>query len=626
VRDGTLTVKALLPDAFVPTVSAALERARSEEVERRLRAADATLWAPAGTREVADRLGWLTIAERMLPQMPQLTALAEELVAEGVHDVVVLGMGGSSLAPEVIRRAFGALRAGREGHAAAASAETADGERHAAAVSAGAAGAETGAAPRLHVLDSTDAAAVRALESAVELERTLFLVSSKSGGTIEPLSMFAHFWSRVPEGDRFAAITDPGTGLDRLAAERRFRRVFHGDPEIGGRYSALSPFGIVPAVLGGADANALLQGSKAAWETPIAIGRQPAGGRAFDGRGVGEPTDAPAWLWLGVALSALANEGRDKLSIVTPASLDGLGLWLEQLFAESTGKHGRGVLPVAQEPLLRPEAYGEDRVFLVLTDPASLDPDAELALSQLSQAGHPLIAIPTQGAHDLGRIFMLAELCVSVAGWGLSINPFDQPNVQEAKDATAKVLAEIEARSAPAPPPEATEEELRDLIGDASPPSYVALMGYMKPSREVDAAIGALRAAIMAATRASTTFGYGPRFLHSTGQFHKGGPPTGRFLQLLHDSGPDVAVPGRAYTFTALKHAQADGDLQTLRAHRLPAARLTLRADDDPSAALHALAAQIGQWAQQTGQPAAQTGQRAQPIGQRAPQIRDRAL
>ncbi len=549
MRDGPPTVKALLPDALLPAVSSQLERARCEDVERRLREGDATLWAPAGTPEVADRLGWLTIAQRTLPQLQELSAFAEELVAEGARDVVVLGMGGSSLAPEVIRRAFARLR-----------------DR---------------AKPTLHVLDSTDAAAVRKLEQTIDPQRTLFLVSSKSGGTIEPLSLFAHFWSVADSGDRFAAITDPGSGLERLAGEHGFRRVFHGDPNIGGRYSALSSFGIVPAALSGADAKALLTGAAAAWETEIDAGEHP------------------AWLWLGVALSAIALQGRDKLTIIAPASLDGLGLWLEQLFAESTGKHGTGILPVADEPLLGPESYGPDRVFLVLTDPASPDPDAELALSQLAQAGHPLIAIPTQGAHDLGRIFMLAELCVAAAGWGLAINPFDQPNVQEAKDATAKVLAEMRSPPAPrasAPAPDATEQELRELIGAATPPSYVALMGYMQPSSEVDLAVRELRAAIMASTNATTTFGYGPRFLHSTGQFHKGGPPRGRFLQLLHDDGPDVPIPGRAYTFTALKHAQADGDLQTLHAHGLPDARLTLRGDD-PVAALRALAAQVEQWA-----------------------------
>lgn len=552
MSDGKLTVQALLPGNLSSPVSSVLERAHEQEIERRVRAADATVWAPAGTPEVANRLGWLTIAERMDADLGELIAFADELAGDGTKHVVVLGMGGSSLAPEVIRRTFGGLTL-EEGH--------------------------DPAKPRLHVLDSTNAAAVAAIDRAIDPRHTLFLVSSKSGGTIEPLSMFAHYWESLGEGRRFAAITDPGSGLERLAGEHGFRRVFHGDPNIGGRYSALSPFGIVPAALTGADAGALLQGSRAAWETRIQVNGE-------------EVPQTPAWVWLGVALSALAKQGRDKLTLIVPPSLDGLGLWLEQLFAESTGKHGTGILPVAEEPLLAPESYGTDRVFMALTDPRSPQPQADAAAAALTAAGHPLITIPTQGARDLGRVFMLAELCVAVAGWGLSINPFDQPNVQEAKDATGRVLAGIEAGQTPTPQADASAEELRSLILDAAPPAYVALMGYMNPSSEVDIAIAELRAAIMSATRPTTTFGYGPRFLHSTGQFHKGGPPIGRFLQLLHDDGQDIAVPGKAYTFTSLEHAQADGDLETLRAHRLPAARITL-AGQSPAAAIGELAAKI---------------------------------
>ena len=308
VSDGPLPVRALLPKDLRAVVSAELERAAADRVQQRVREGDATLWAPAGTPEIANRLGWLTISQRTA-----VPRLADELVAEGIRDVVVLGMGGSSLAPEVIRRTFGPLR------------DTSK--------------------PSLHVLDSTNAAAVRALQAAIDPQRTLFLVSSKSGGTIEPLSMFAHFWSIVESGDHFAAITDPGSGLERLAAEHGFRAVFHGDPDIGGRYSALSPFGIVPAALTGADARALLDGAAAAWDTETDADE-----------------DHPAWLWLGAALSAMASQGRDKLTIIAPNSLDGLGLWLEQLFAESTGKHGKGILPVADEPLLTRELRPRPRL------------------------------------------------------------------------------------------------------------------------------------------------------------------------------------------------------------------------------------------------------------------------
>ncbi|HEY1688116.1 MAG TPA: hypothetical protein VGF95_04555 [Solirubrobacteraceae bacterium] len=565
MSDSEITVQALLTTAHREAVAVALRRAGAERVQQRVRECDATLWGPEGTPEIANRLGWLTIAPRMLGDIDDLAGLADELTRQQIEDVVLLGMGGSSLAPEVLRGTF----EGDEGGVP----QRAD--------SQGSRG--------LHVLDSTNAGAVRAVGDAIEPQRTLFLVSSKSGGTIEPLSMLEHFWQEIPDGSHFAAITDPGSGLERLARERGFRRIFHGDPEIGGRYSALSPFGIVPAALIGVDVARLLEGAASAWDTTIAEELHRA-----EGADAGEPRAAlPAWLWLGAALGSLAKLGRNKLTFTVAPSLDGLGLWLEQLVAESTGKHGRGILPVAQEPLLGPESYGEDRVFVHIAELGAPEPETERALAELAAAGHPTITIPTRGPYDLGRIFMLAELCVAVAGWELAINPFDQPNVQEAKDATSRVLAELEQQGhAPQPPADASPQQLLELLGGASPPDYVALMGYVQPSPAFDAAIAELRRTLMQARRVTTTFGYGPRFLHSTGQFHKGGPPTGRFLQLLHDTPPDVEIPGKPYSFTQLEHAQADGDLQTLRAHQLPAQRVTL-AGTDAAAALRALAAEI---------------------------------
>ncbi len=547
MSDHDLTVSATTPSRLRARLQASLQHARAEDLAGRMRRGDATLWAPPGTPEVADRLGWLTIAQRMRAQLAPIRALAAELEAEGTTDLVLLGMGGSSLAPEVIRR-----------------------------TSWMGAGLPAGPA-RVAVLDSTSPGAVRAVDGSIDAQRTLFVVSSKSGGTIEPLSMFAHFWSMVPDGRRFVAITDEGSGLERLAAERGFRAVFHGDPEIGGRYSALSAFGIVPAALMGLDVEPLLDGAAAAWETPIAI----------DGR----PAETPAWLWLGCALAAFAQEGAGKLTFIVPPSLDGLGLWLEQLFAESTGKQGRGILPVAQEPLLGPRDYGDDRVFVLLDDVREPDRDAAAAARALAQAGHPLIEIPTGGPADLGRIFMLSELTVAAAGFALQINPFDQPNVQEAKDATNRVLEAAADGDAPQAPAEATDEELAALLGDAAPPSYVAVMGYAAPSAEVDEAVAQLRRALMEALKVTTTFGYGPRFLHSTGQFHKGGPPEGRFLQLVAETEPDVEIPGQPYTFGTLIRAQADGDLATLRAHGLPAARVSLRGE--PAAAIRQLTGRI---------------------------------
>jgi hypothetical protein len=432
--------------------------------------------------------------------------------------------------------------------------------------------------PALHVLDSTDAATIRAVQDAVDVQRTLFIVSSKSGGTIEPLSLFAHFWSLVGDGGSFVAITDPGSGLEQLAREHGFRRTFHGDPDIGGRYSALSPFGVVPAVLMGVDLSPLLRGAADAWQT-----------------GVEDKTPSAlhaAPVWLGAALSALAQAGRDKLTFIIGDSLPGLGLWLEQLVAESTGKRGTGILPVAEEPLGEPDVYGADRVFAYLPDIGARHARLDARVQALADAGHPLITIPTRGPVDLGRVFMLAELAVAVAGWGLQINPFDQPNVQQAKDATKRVLAEYEARHELPAIADADDATLRALLLDAGSPQYVSLMGYLQPSAELDAAVAELREVVRAAGQATTTFGYGPRFLHSTGQFHKGGPRTGRFLQLLHDGQQDVAIPGAPYSFSTLEHAQAIGDLQTLRELGLPAERLQLQGAS-PAAAVRELSARL---------------------------------
>jgi transaldolase/glucose-6-phosphate isomerase len=549
VSEAAPTVEARIPASLGGAIADKLGEAAQARVAERVRNGDATLWGPAGAGEIANRLGWLTTAQRMLAEVDSLNSFAEQVRDDGLRDVVLLGMGGSSLAPEVLRRSFGSA----PGH------------------------------PTLHVLDSTDAATVRAVQQHIEPKRTLFLVSSKSGGTIEPLSLFAHFWSLVAEGENFAAITDPGSGLEKLAHEHGFRRVFAGDPEIGGRYSALSPFGIVPAALIGVDIRGLLQGAAGAWDTPL---------QDVSGDEAGASEDADAGVWMGAALSALAQAGRDKLTFAISRSLPGLGLWLEQLVAESTGKHATGILPVAEEPLGEPGDYGEDRVFAYLPDAQAPDAELDSSVAALADAGHPLLTIPTDGPADLGRVFMLAEIAVAVAGWGLQINPFDQPNVQQAKDATKQVLADYEAKHELPELADADDAALRALLAPAAPPDYVAIMGYVEPSEQFDAAIADLRTAVRAAGKATTTFGYGPRFLHSTGQFHKGGPRTGRFLQLLHDGPQDVDIPGAAYGFTTLKNAEAIGDFETLRELGLPAERVRLEGDD-AAGALRDLTKQI---------------------------------
>ena len=544
MSDAPSNIAASIPVAMRAGVHERLEQAAAARVAERLHDGDGTLWGAPQTPEVANRLGWLTIAERMHAQLEELEAFSEEVRAAGFEHVLLLGMGGSSLAPEVLRRAFGA-QPGR---------------------------------PTLHVLDSTDAATILAAQHAVDLQRTLFVVSSKSGGTIEPLSLFAHFFALHSDGSSFVAITDPGSGLEQLAAEHRFRRVFAGDPDIGGRYSALSPFGIVPAALSGIDVRALLEGAHHAWHGALEIGDAA----AIDGAAVST----------GVALGALARAGADKLTFLISDSLPGLGLWLEQLVAESTGKHGTGILPVADEPLGEPHVYGEDRVFAYLPDLSAPDAELEQRVHALAHAGHPVLTIPARGPHDLGRLFLLAEIAVAAAGWALDINPFDQPNVQQAKDATNEVLAGYESSGSLPVPADADDAALSALVFGGGPPEYVAIMAYLQPSPELDRAAAELREVIRARAQATTTFGYGPRFLHSTGQFHKGGPATGRFLQIVHDGPTDVDIPGAPYTFTTLKNAQAIGDLNTLRATGRPAARVRL-SGEDPVSALRALTARI---------------------------------
>jgi transaldolase/glucose-6-phosphate isomerase len=528
------SIDASLPDDDVePRVAKRVAQAAEEDVARRIWRKDDTLWGPAGQPEVANRLGWLTVAEQMREELDDLQAFAAGVRDEGVKDVVLLGMGGSSLAPEVIRRSFG----------------------------------EQAGWPSLHVLDSTDAGAVRSVETAIDLDHALFLVSTKSGGTIETLSLFKHFWSLRSDGNAFVAITDPGSGLEKLAAEHGFRRTFLNDPDIGGRYSALSFFGLVPAALMGADVAGILH----------AAGVAEHNCQSF------ESGDVSSGLWLGIAWGELADAGRDKLTYVIDPPLRSFGLWVEQLIAESTGKQGKGILPVVDEPLGDPDVYGKDRTFLHLRHAEAPDEATDAKVAALRAADHPVIVREIGGPEDLGRIFFFAEFAIATAGWVLGINPFDQPNVQEAKDATSRVLAEGAEDQ-----PDATDDELRSLLAGLGAPSYLAVMGYVEPSGDFDAAVSELRQVIRDATQSATTFGYGPRFLHSTGQLHKGGPPTGRFLQLVHDSGPDVDIPDAEYGFTRLKHAQAIGDLETLRAHDLPAARVTL-AGDDPAAALRAL-------------------------------------
>jgi transaldolase/glucose-6-phosphate isomerase len=541
-RQAVLTGR---PDAIgatiVPELSDAIgervKKAVADDVARRVWAKDETLWGGPGVAEIADRLGWLTISDSMLERADELVEFARAVATDGFTDAVLLGMGGSSLAPEVLWRTFGAP------------AEALD----------------------LHVLDSTDPDAILAVGSEIDLDHTLFVVSTKSGGTIETLSLFAHFHALVPDGGHFVAITDPGSSLVELAKQHGFRACFENDPNIGGRYSALSLFGLVPAALIGAPVHALLERAGIAEQACA----------HFD-----SSTSNPG-LWLGLAIGELARQGRDKLTFVVGDPVSSFGLWVEQLVAESTGKHGRGILPVADEPLLEPWAYGPDRVFVRLHDEERPDAKAEERLAALAEAGHPTLTVSVDGSESLGGLFFIAEFATAVAGWVLEINPFDQPNVAEAKEATKRVLA---AGALPELPV-ASIDAVKELLRGGKPGDYIALMGYVTPSVEFDEEVSALRATLMERTKLAVTFGYGPRFLHSTGQLHKGGAPIGRFLSLICDSGNDVEIPGQPFTFRTLKDAQALGDLETLHAHKLPAE--IVRLEGDPAQALRTLHNQI---------------------------------
>ena len=522
-------------------VEEATHRLGGADAVRRLWGRDATLWGLAAEhqRVIANRLGWLTVVERMQEQVESLRRFADEVRGAGFRRAVLLGMGGSSLAPEVLRTTFGT----RPGFL------------------------------DLTVLDTTDPATVLAVDRSLDLDQTLFLVASKSGTTIETLSHLAYFWQRTGgRGSQFVAITDTDTPLEALARERGFRRVFVNPADIGGRYSALSYFGLVPAALIGLDLGALLDRAARLAEACMT------------------PQDNPG-LQLGAVLAGAALAGRDKLTLVLPPELAAFGAWVEQLIAESTGKQGKGIVPVVDEPLGPPAVYGNDRLFVRLALEEVPEPPELVALAA---AGHPVVTLPLRDPFDLGGEFFRWEFATALAGVVLGIDPFDEPNVQEAKDATARVLEEYE-RLGRLPEPElvarangvgvlgaaaaSVEAALREFLEQVRPGDYLALQAYLPYQPAVQAALGALRVHLRDRLRVATTLGFGPRFLHSTGQLHKGGPDTGLFLQLVSEDPEDVAIPGRPYSFGVLKRAQALGDLRALEARGRRVRRVVLQGD-----------------------------------------------
>ena len=525
------------------------------DFSERLWAADPTLWKAADDAHqkiVANALGWLSVFEGVRDEVQGLTAFVHELRAEGYRSAVLLGMGGSSLAPEVMRAILGT----RPGHL------------------------------DLHVLDSTDPAAVAAVEAAVDLESTLFVVASKSGGTTETACFHAYFYERLQElagehaGHHFVAITDEGTSLEKQALEQGFRAVFVNPGDIGGRYSALSFFGMVPAALMGVDLERLLDGVRA-----MAVACGP---------------DVPAAqnpaLRLGAAMGELALRGRDKLTLVFEPPLAPLGAWVEQLVAESTGKEGTGILPVDLEELGPAGAYGDDRVFAAVRLAGAADPGIASALEALRDAGHPVLEHEIADVRDLGGEFLRWEIAVAAAGHVLGIDAFDQPNVQESKDITKGLLAAYAATGElPAEPPadegrrlvypvgdEGLPAAMREFLAQAAAGDYVALQAYVAPGQAVWDQLQGVRLQLRDGLHVATTLGYGPRYLHSTGQLHKGGPNKGLFLQLLGHDPDDVEIPGQPYSFSVLKRAQARGDLTALRAHGCRVMRVCL-GDDVPA-------------------------------------------
>ena len=473
------------------------------DVPRRIWSKDHTVWKQDPT-EICNRLGWLTSPEQMTDAAGDLVAFGQRIAEEGFRDAVLMGMGGSSLAPEVIQATFG----------------TADGFTP------------------LHVLDTTDPASIVALERSIDLGRTLFIVASKSGGTVETACQCAYFYDKVKRGEQFVAITDAGSPLEALARQSGFRRVFFNDPDIGGRYSALSYFGLVPAAIVGAPVRDLLD---EAMEMACACASYV-------------PVADNPGVWLGAVLAEAALAGRDKLTLVVPPAIATFGTWVEQLVAESTGKEGKGILPVEGEPLGPPEVYGDDRLFVSIGEDVDLRPAATLKFDRPAR---------------LGAEFFRWEFATAVAGAALGINAFDQPNVKEAKDATNRILSAGAL-------PEVPNDDLDALLAQVRPGDYVAILAYVQRNAENEEALRRVRVRLRDRFKVATTVGFGPRYLHSTGQLHKGGPNKGVFIQVVSGDETDLPIPGRPYTFGTLKAAQALGDLESLRAHGRRAGRVPM--------------------------------------------------
>lgn len=527
---------------YSKVVDATLGRWQDERVADRLWRTDPTLWPAAPAQEVAERLGWLRLPEQMHDALPTVEEFVKQARADGFRYVVVLGMGGSSLTPDVLRRIFGS----RDGF------------------------------PELLVLDSTHPDAIRSMQRRIDLTRTLFVVSSKSGTTTEPISLYRYFWEVLRAGGRapgthFVAVTDPGTPLETLAKDQKFRATFRALPTVGGRYSALTMFGLVPGALGGVDVPALLD---RAWTMAEACAASV-------------PVPESPGLRLGATLGELATHGRDKLTFYASATFSPFADWVEQLIAESTGKIGKGIVPVVNEPMLGPEVYGPDRLFVEIQEGRGADPALAAHTARLEAAGHPVVRLRVHEAADLGQELFRWELAVASASMILEIDPFDQPDVELAKELARRAMAPTapggavapEVVSVPGGDPAAVSKAVEAWLGSCRPGDYAGIQAYLAPSAETWSALEEIRRRLLERMHVATTLGYGPRFLHSTGQLHKGGPNTGLFLQLVDTPSKDLEVPGAGYTFGQLIHAQALGDYQALRAKQRRILRIDLGSD-----------------------------------------------
>jgi transaldolase/glucose-6-phosphate isomerase len=544
-----------LPDPLAKEVAQTISDWREGGKVRRLWQRDPSLWTNA---DEAQWLGWLDITEKQIENQDQLQRLADEIKKENFTDIVLLGMGGSSLCPEVLTKTFGQILG----------------------------------FPRLHVLDSTDPAQVTATEQKINLAKTLFIVSSKSGTTLEPNIFKQYFLERVEQtigadqaGSRFIAVTDPGSKLQSEAQAAKFRHIFHGVPSIGGRYSALSKFGIVPAAVMGLDVAKFLDRAEEmvqACAASVSVEQNPG-------------------VVLGVILGAAAKSGRDKVTIIASPAISDLGAWLEQLLAESTGKLGKGIIPVDREQLAAPATYGSDRIFAYVRFDSAPDSNQDAKISALEAAGHAVIRISLKDTYDLGQEFFRWEIATAVAGSIIGINAFNQPDVEASKIETRKLTTEYEkVGSLPAERPifeangiqlftdpknaaalsgKTLTDYLRCHLARIGAGDYFAVLGYVEMNHKHEAQLQEIRHAVRDTKKVATCLGFGPRFLHSTGQAYKGGPNSGVFLQITCDNANDVQVPGAKYTFGVVKAAQARGDFQVLADRGRRALRVHLGSD-----------------------------------------------